>query len=572
MKRNDLEKKIVNEANRIVPNKINQIYERLGISFIDEKIDASLEKQIAKEGNTIMKNVRRPKIVSKNDEWSSFYEKKIASEKKQFIPDVKAKIGIKKANPLLAFFKNPGFIAGFSTASIAIICSSIIIANNLNKIIDTPDTSSSINSTTTVIDDSTSVDEVIELKGKSTINFKVTSASESYKPEVVYSVNTTGYIDNGSIVSANDASANILNDFDSDEVTKLDSNKQYTIPTFTGNYLKSALNLGYLERKDASKANVITLKINAGKEDEQYYETMKKNLESSINEFMYENKVIAKFEIVAETSATEDDEKTQLIRQAYQICITLFVDSNGEVNKVLCFSTNFEDWLVKYADYSIDDLQEYVDTLLYISSMISNDSNKDQFINSLADCVSMQEKIYQLNDRYKKLSDLYEDVLDKLEGDDDHDEDEDFVKPDDKDGYDWDWWDDVGHNHGHGDKPRKSKYHDDYYGGNWIEPSDENYETFINDIDTFLTDNQNIDSKTIDELYSLCPQIRDYSRQIYDFYFYYEDEVNRKMNDILISLDNGEYNHGHPDDDRPDNDCPPDWDDDFDDWWGHHHH
>ncbi len=568
MKRNDLEQKIVKEGNRLVPHKINKIYERLGISFLDEKNDVSLEKQIKKEGETIMKNIRRPAIVSKADDWSIYCEKKISSEKASFVPDVKNKIGIKKTNPLLSFFKKPGFIAGFSTASVAIICSTVIIINNFNQL------SSLVNSNTTT--SSSTTNTIVELNGKSTINFKLSSASEKYKPEVVYLVDTNGYIDNSSIVSANDASENIINDFESENSNRkrLALDKQYTIPSFTDNYLKSALNLGYLERKDATKINKITLRISAGKEDEQYYVTLKENLEQAMNEFMYENKVIAEYEVIAETSEVQDDERTQLIRQAYEICTSLFVNGDGQVNKILCFSTDFNDWLVKYANYSLEDLQEYIDTLLYISNMISNDENKYEFIDSLADCLSMQTKIEELDDKYERLSDLYEDILDKLHGnghnhDDDEDEDE-FVKPDDEDGYEWDWWDDVGHNH-HGGKPRNNKH----YGGDSkdnFDPSDENYELFISELNTFLTNNSNIENKTNDELHSLCKNISYYSNIIWKYYDFYSKNVNQKMETILSLLDGGEYNTGKPEHDDVDNDCPPDWDDDFDDWWGHHHH
>lgn len=538
------------------------------------------KKKIKKEGNILLKNAR-PSIVNKQDEWSTFYENKIEDEKNQFVPNIKDKLGIKKENPFVSFFKKPATIALSSTFAIAVITTSVVLVNAFNNkaIIDNSNSNNS------------SDIEVVTLNGRSTVNFKVESGSGTYKPEVVYSVETTGYINNNSIVATNDSSKNILSGFtnkSTNQVRKLATNSTYTITSFTGEYLNIALNLGYIERKNANETNTITMTINYGKDDENYYKALTENLETKFNQFIYENKIIAELKITSNSSSEEEDELTQLIRQAYEISINLFTDENGEVNKVLCFSTDFNDWLEKYKNYSVEDMEEYVEFLIEVNEKISNDKNKYLFIDRLSEITKIQTRIDELNTYYNKLSQIYDELSAYLD-DEEKEKDGDMDRPEDKDGYEWDWWDDVGHNHkgprglsrwiedeeddyddfdfDDDDGPEGDDFHGDIL--------EKEYEQLIIELDALIARKDNIDVQNKMEVRDYLKDIRFYSRYLSDFYIFYSDFLDEELENLLDDLDKDTFNNDKPDYHKPDEEMPDDWDDDFDDWWdshkGHHH-
>ncbi len=584
MKRKELEENLIKEGKSLVPNKIDSIYQKLGISFLDEKINNSfVEEKIKKEGNILLKNAR-PSIVNKQDEWSTFYENKIEDEKNQFVPNIKDKLGIKKENPFVVFFKKPATIALSSTFAIAVITTSVVLANAFNNrsIIDNSNSNNS------------SGIEVVTLNGRSTVNFKVESGSGTYKPEVVYSVETTGYINNNSIVATNDSSKNILSGFttsSTNQVQKLATNNNYTITSFTGEYLNIALNLGYIERKNAKETNTITMTINYGKDDENYYKTLTEDLETKFNQFIYENKIIAELKITSNSSSEEEDELTQLIRQAYEISINLFTDENGEVNKVLCFSTDFNDWLEKYKNYSVEDMEEYVEFLIEVNEKISNDKNKYLFIDRLSEITKIQTRIDELNTYYNKLSQIYDELSAYLD-DEEKEKDGDMDRPENKDGYEWDWWDDVGHNHkgprglSRWEEDDEDDYddfdfdddredHDEPEGDNFHgDIIEKEYEQLILELDALIARKENIDVQNKMEVRTYLKDIRFYSRYLSDFYVFYSDFLDEELENLLDDLDKDTFNNDKPDYHKPDEDMPDDWDDDFDDWWDSHkeHH
>ncbi len=572
MKLKELEKNLIKEGKCLTPNKIEDIYQKLGISFLDEKVNNSfIEQKIKKEGNILLENVK-PEIVKKEDEWSLFYERKIGEEKRNFLPDMRNKLGIKKENRLLAFFKNKATIAFSSAFAIAIICTSVVLTNALNK-------QSFIDGDTSNTDTSNNNhDDVVNLAGKSTVNFKLESGSKAYKPEVIYAVETTSYINSSSIVAVNDSSKNILSSFSQtsdNNLQKLASNNAYTISSFTNKYLNIALNLGYIERKDASKINEITLSINYGKEDESYYKNLIKELEDSFENFIYENKIVARFTVNESASEAIKDELTQLITQAYEISINLFVDENGNINQILCFSTELSDWLEKYKNYSIEDMQEYVDYLIRINEKISNDENKALFIARLSECTEMQNRIETLNEYYAKLSSIYDELIPYLD-----DVDKDMTRPGDgKDDYEWDWWDDVGHGH-HGRKENR-RYEqfdedDDFdipEGGDFFTKQ---YDDLILELDALIARKDTINVANKKEVQDYIFNVCDYSWYLNYFYNEYSEFLDEKLESLLEDLDGDKFNNGKPQHhDNDEDDRPDDWDDDFDDWWnsrgGRHH-
>ncbi len=588
MKRKELENNLIKEGQSLIPNKIDCIYQKLGISFLDEKVNNSfIEQKIKKEGNILLENAK-PDIVKKEDEWSAFYENKLEEEKHHFVPNIKNKLPLKRENPILAFFKKPATIAFSGTFAIAVICTSVVLSNALNRkgIVDDSDSviNNSTNNNTSADNSSNSsaIDTVI-LTGRSTVNFKVISGSGEYKPEVVYAVETTGYIDTSSLVAVNDSSKNILSAFSStntNQVKKLASNDSYTISSFTSKYLNIALNLGYIERKNSSQTNNIAISISYSKEDEAYYKSLLTELENYFNSFIYDNKVIAQFSVNNSESETSEDELTQLISQAYEICTNLFVDQNGEVNKILCFSTDFNDWLNKYSSYSIEEMRTYVDYLIQINEKISNDTNKYLFIERLSECSTIQARVDTLNTYYNKLSTIYSELsvnMDKVE----MDEDGDMTRPDGKDDYDWDWWSDVGHGHKGANRLNDfDNYYDDEDDFNddredFVPPHlDKDYNQFIKELDELISRKDTLDTSNKKVVRKYLNDVRFYSKYLNDFYNDYSEYLDDKLEKLLDDLDKDEFNNGKPTHHEHDEEMPEGWDDEFDDWWnnkGHRH-
>ena len=80
------------------------------------------------------------------------------------------------------------------------------------------------------------------------------------------------------------------------------------------------------------------------------------------------------------TSSNDIDPNLEaLILQAYNLATKLFVDSNGNTISVLCFSTSYEDWINKYKNTTIEEMEDYVEYLLDIQNKISSEDNKDLF-------------------------------------------------------------------------------------------------------------------------------------------------------------------------------------------------
>ena len=544
MKRRDIKNFIKTEGEKITPSVINDVYSKLGISVLSDSTDIAFENKLKEEQKIFIKDKKNDiyralniKPIENNN--AQIVEYRIVDEKEDFVPNIKNKLAkelnIKKSNPLLAIFKKPEILAISSAVLVGVILTSVVLTNAFTS--NTTDTTTNTNTTTS--------STTITPQGRSTVNFKIQSASNVYNPEVIYTVEKTGEIDASSIVSVNDQSSNVLNSL---------SSSGSSIVEFTTDYLKSALNLGYLERKNVAKTNYIYLTVNSGLEDESYYKNVKESINDKIDEFIYENKVVAELVFVNQTSTNEDSELVQLIRQAYEISIRLFVDENGEPSKVLCFSTDFNDWLEKYKNVSEEYMEEYVELLLYIDNSISCDVDRARFVEKLEQISLIQDKIITLDSYYQTLYDVIEQINQKFGKYEPLDPDE---RPDDDyDEYCWDWWDDVGYNRG----DRRDYKH---------EYENIDYDTLISELDKL---DLNIENKSDYELRSLEITLREYTKKIKRLYKELKNSADDALDDLLDLLDNGEFDKGKPEYEDAHHEPPEDWDYEFDDWWDKHYH
>ena len=256
-----------------------------------------------------------------------------------------------------------------------------------------------------------------------------------------------------------------------------------------------------------------------------------------------------------------------LILQAYNLATKLFVDSNGNTISVLCFSTSYEDWINKYKNTSIEEMEDYVEYLLDIQNKISSEDNKDLFLNALSECSLYQNSTKELVNRYDILKSKYDLLEDFVEENFDFELDEIPSLDDDY----WDWWEDYGHMNGfQGGHDHSWENH-----GNSFYPYDytslEDCAKFIDSFDKEVFDfNNNIDFKSA---LSLCTKMVNYANAIINFNESFTFIADTIFEAIMKDIDEGHYNGNH-DYGNHYEDEPDDWDDDYESWWndhGHHH-
>ena len=405
-------------------------------------------------------------------------------------------------------------------------------------------------------------------KNTSNVSFKITSASELYSPEILFTLPSDQKINIAKIAAVNDESIHIMSYFNEDGSIKKEIN-QLDVKEFSKRYLSIALNLGYVERKDINKENKITIYINSSSEDYEYYSEAKDEIIETIYDFAYENKIVANVSCqIGGTSSNDIDPNLEaLILQAYNLATKLFVDSNGNTISVLCFSTSYEDWINKYKNTTIEEMEDYVEYLLDIQNKISSEDNKDLFLKALSECSLYQNSTKELVNRYDILKSKYELLEDFVEENFDFELDEIPSLDDDY----WDWWEDYGHmngfqgGHNHGwEKPENGFYPYDY-------TSLEDCAKFIDSFDKEVFDfNNNIDFKSAS---SLCTKMVNYANAIINFNESFTFIADTIFEAIMKDIDEGHYNGNH-DYGNHYEDEPDDWDDDYESWWndhGHHH-
>ena len=560
MRNKELEKQLKKETEQLFVSNKMAIYEKLGIAFSDEKkVLSSLETQIKKEADVFVPNKKTEIMASvKANEIKNastiYVEQRLMDESDEFVPSVKKQvfknINKKEKFSFANFFFKPLPLAITSALLIGVISTTAVLAKPK---------------------DGTTEDSIIvekSAKNTSNVSFKITSASELYSPEILFTLPSDQKINIAKIAAVNDESIHIMSYFNEDGSIKKEIN-QLDVKEFSKRYLSIALNLGYVERKDINKENKITIYINSSSEDYEFYNEAKDEIIETIYNFAYENKIVANVscEIGGTNSNDIDPNLEALILQAYNLATKLFVDSNGNAISVLCFSTSYEDWINKYKNTTIEEMEDYVEYLLDIQNKISSEGNKDLFLKALSECSLYQNSTKELVNRYDILKSKYELLEDFVEENFDFELDEIPSLDDDY----WDWWEDYGHMNGF----QGSHDHGWENHGNGFYPYDytslEDCAKFIDSFDKEVFDfNNNIDFKSA---LSLCTKMVNYANAIINFNESFTFIADTIFEAIMKDVDEGHYNGKH-DYGNHYEDEPDDWDDDYELWWnnhGHHH-
>lgn len=524
LKRN-LKKVIKEEGNKITPNVIDKVYESLGISYVQE---------------------------------SKKVEAKVKKESKHFVPNVKNNVYASLDITSRSAWAKPLTLSVISTALIAGVTFALIYPTiRRNNIV--PETSETV-----------TPDVVNKITVPSSVNLKVVSASETYSPSVVYSIDTEGQVSMNNVLALNDDALNIINNFNTNFNRDV---ALYDVKSFTGKYLSTALNLGYLERQDATKVNQITIEFTFDNKDAQYFDSVIASLKQEIDKFIYDNKIITSYTCVTNVESINDvdSEIISLIRTAYELATKLFVTSEGETVQILCFSTNFEDWVEKYKDSSVEELTDYVDFLKYINEMISDDSMKVHFMEDLVRCSLYQVAIGEIEELYDDLLNKYSEVL-GFYNEKFNEHRPNFLDP--FDGDDWDWWDDYGHNHPpHGEPPHNGEEHapdrPDQGQGHPGDRELEEFEQFKAELAAEeFTVNDSMNKQAVE---NMLERIEWYADELSCYYISFIENLDREFDHLIHRIDEGEFydenRPPHEDHYQPE---PEGWDDEFEDWWQHH--
>ena len=315
-----------------------------------------------------------------------------------------------------------------------------------------------------------------------------------------------------------------------------------------------------------SKTNEITIEISAIASDSDYYTGALSKLTSLVDDFLYENKVVASVNLALSTEGEEtgaESELVILIKQAYEIATRLFMDENGNTISVLCFSNKYEDWLAKYATSSVEEMKAYVDYLLAIDAKISNDAKKYEFLHALEAVAKYQTGVAKLTIEYNKFTAFFKTSLDLLDAKDypDHPAilmvDEDMtigiggkicgMTPwckynnfdcDEKDNYDYNSLDD--------------------------------YDSFMKELGKYefkLDDNCPAEI-VLDEALKLIG----YLDEIGHFYDAFSKRASETFAEIIDNVENGNYyDNDHQGPGNHYEDEPEGWENDYESWWEDHH-
>lgn len=563
MKHKNLQNIIKREGQSFVPNVIDDVYASLGISFKqNEKQPLDIEKSLKKEGTHFVPNIidnvyascNISKQVNKPDEE---IENHLKDEKNSFIPNVKKPVyaAINAKKPRLSFINfitKPATIAFMSAGLIAAIATAVVMPNILS-------------------DNSSSSSDPYIIPGEATyesnVNMTIVSASKSFSPDVLYSLQNNGMVNGDKVIPLDDYSNEIIKNINSTSSSKA-LNSSYSLISFTKTYLTTALNLGYIERKDISKTNEITIEISAIASDSDYYTGALSKLTSLVDDFLYENKVVASVNLALSTEGEEtgaESELVILIKQAYEIATRLFMDENGNTISVLCFSNKYEDWLAKYATSSVEEMKAYVDYLLAIDAKISNDAKKYEFLHALEAVAKYQTGVAKLTIEYNKFTAFFKTSLDLLDAKDypDHPGNPDGF---DEDHDDWDWWEDYGHDY-HGDKYNNFDCDEkDNYDYNSLD----DYDSFMKELGKYefkLDENCPVDI-VLDEALKLIGYLDEIGR----FYDAFSKRASETFAEIIDNVENGNYyDNDHQGPGNHYEDEPEGWENDYESWWKDHH-
>lgn len=580
MHKKNLQNILKNEGQKFVPNNVENIYKALGISYIKEKVEAEkVEKALQSEGEKFTPNkIDRVYAMLGIEQGvanaNSYATNHLKDEANDFVPNVKGDVysSINQPSPkksLVSRLLKPIPLGVAATFLVAAISVSAVLLSNRNKIIQTGETVNDASNDEHTSTDTGSQGETqteVSLNNASTISMSVRSASQLYNPSIFYAANSDGNVDNSTIIPLDDEANNIVTNFGKSRAIT----NTYSIKEFTTTYLLTALNLGYIERQDSTKLNTISITFRHTEEDSDYFVETKKELEQEIKDFMRENRVMASFELNSteeEETGTIDSELDVLIRTAYAYATRLFVTEDGTAVKIFCFSTDYNDWVERFKDSSLEDMRDYVSFLKGIDEMITNKEMKQLFVSQLQECNKYQEATDIVVEKYEYLEEIYTELVKRFnEAFNEHMPE--HLEP--LDGGKWDWWDDYGHehpfdDHGHGPKPK------DWRHNSWDEDDDEySIEGFADYISELEAESFEVDEGADKHAYEYKLQlIRAYGFDLREYYMNFTDAINESFDGLMVCLLDGDFMCDYiPEDHYMDE--PDDWDDDFDDWWHQH--
>lgn len=595
MQKKNLEEQLKLEGSKLAPNKIEAIYEKLGLDFSSREVNIEVENKLKEEGKKFVKNnvegVYSSLGITSNIQKDSQTENRVIDEKSEFVPNVMDDVyhSIHAKNPhnkFYLFIHNHTTIAIVSSLLIAGFISAIVIPNIINvnqeNIVEPTNTDNNVtpNSITPSKENKISID--------------VKSASGSYSSSVRFVVDTNGLVNTNKIVTTDDQSAyvvdNIGNSVTPNSLVKYLINSDETVSSFTEKYLTSALNCGIIEKQNTSQTNSIKLFVETLSDGGQYYNAIKDSLNDTLLNFIKNNKVVATIEISESTddevlTEIEDSELASLIEEAYTVASRIFVYSDGTPLEDAYISDDLSVWVDTFKDYSVTQMEDIVEFLYYISDNISTDSEIDETLdffkeriatpkkeveylnNYLPKVVAVRERIF--NDLKVNGNDLkakyptYPELISYL--DDEYynlyygEEVEDLLRytPNDNPKT-WKWWENgICHfdpffdDDRHIDRHRPPK------------PLPELPEWFKHDLEAY--DNPSSIVSNEENLYIV----------IHDQYLlelFREKslvQIDMDFEDIFTRIKDGEFGHGHRDDGDYNHyhSEPSGWEDEFYDWW-----
>lgn len=525
MKPKDIKNRIKDEGRNLVPRVLENIYAEIDDSLSEAEL-LKIEKKLNAEKNSFVPTIKEEILNACEINENPIIENELQDEKSLFVPI--SKDFLKRKIPsrrLVGIFKNTNIIALSSACLIAIITTAIVLPNILKT------------------------NEVKPINS-SNASLEIISASNAYNPELIYTINNEGNINEEKIVPLNDESSTILNNISSlnNEVT-----------TFVNDYLTSALKVGCIERQDVNKENYINLQFITTTSDYPYYANVKKQIEKQTKDFTYKNKIVAKIKCEIQIDNHDDinQELLTLIREAYELSTKLFTDENGNCNTVLCFSSDYNDWIEKYKNYPIEEMRKYVDFLLTVQELITNDEDKKRFIDELEKCEKYKEAINDLSAKYDFIKNIYDTIFNSLK----ESNNQLFYSLPRLEDEHWDWWADYGKDH----KPPMNKTNRPE-----IKTPLDDYDDFVSKYNSFdftydLNDNKNI-------LINKLNNITELTRKLVAICGDLKHEVISLFDMVMSKVGNGDFMHDGYDYPTYYEETPPDWNEQFDNWWDNNKH
>lgn len=601
MQKKNLEKQLKKEAIKFAPNKLQDIYSSLGISFLNCSSNKDIEKALSEEGNKVINNnintINEKLGINTRTNNESYIKNRMGEEKDSFVPvvidDVYNSINHKNPkNKFYLFMHDKANITIFSSFLLVCILSSIIIPIVLNKNNNLDDSAATDNDENSTI---ITTDTSIKPTNENGVTIDVASPSETYRAKATFFVGVDGTIDANKIITKDDQSAYVIDNIDKNNQTTAQSKyaigNDETIFSFTNKYLISALNCGILEKQNITNFNSIKFYIETRNDNGNYFNAIKSEINDEIIGFMKNYKVVANIQIL---KSEEDDVLSTLnnhdladyISEVYNIASRIFAFSNGTYLEDAYFSNDLKDWIEVFKDYSVEQMKDITTFVWFINDNISTQNEIDKTLNEFVDgTASIKEDVKKLNSYLTKIVSFREEIFGSLKNDGNDlrntystyskliealiknygEQSTKYPKnfymytPNDEQ-KEWKWWENGLHHYKPEDKLLSIKKETE---DNSLVPPNE----FIDSL-TKYDDLSNLDKSEQTLLATLYDQ--------YQLEHYLQGSINKIddcFNKIFTKIKNGDYGHGERKDDDYNHykDEPPDWDESFDDWWNHHY-